>query len=134
VSDTTDHHARLNRVEQDVSGLRADVTNLGTEMTGLKSDVKGLGGILGRIEEGVNKAQEKAGRPNLIAVVSVLITIISIIVGGAWMISGSLAASQIRDQQRDRELEITTQMRNREMDILRKEIERLDRNAEKVGR
>lgn len=91
------HEARLGHVEKEVQTVRQEMTSLGRDVGTLKADVKGLGAILGRIEQGVLAAQEKydardlAGKPNIVAVVSVLITIISIIVGGAWLISGQLS-------------------------------------------
>jgi uncharacterized protein (UPF0335 family) len=98
------HEARIERVETEVQTVRTEMATLTRDVGGLKADVKGLGSILGRIEQGVLRAQEKseerdlAGKPNLVAVVSVLITIISIIVGGAWLISGQLARMDERSQ------------------------------------
>lgn len=80
-----------------MSGLKADVV-------GLAGDVRSLGGILGRIEQGVLRSQERsderieANKPNPTAIVSVLITIISLMVGGAWMISGQLASQHERSE------------------------------------
>lgn len=97
MADVGVHGQRLDRVENEVQAIRGDMSTLTSEVGGLKADVKGLGAILGRIEQGVLRAQEKteereaASKPNLVAVVSVLITIISIIVGGAWLISGQLS-------------------------------------------
>lgn len=94
---------RLDRVETEVSVIRS-------EMGGLKADVRSLGAVLSRIEAGVAKAQERTeerderSKPNLIAVISVLITIISIIVGGAWVIGGQLARLDERSLSRDREM------------------------------
>lgn len=107
-----DHHeARIGRVESEVSTIRGEMGALTGEVTSLKADVKGLGGILGRIEQGVLRAQEKseerevAGKPNLVAIVSVLITIISIIVGGAWLISGQLARMDERGHWIEKQLD-----------------------------
>jgi hypothetical protein len=133
--DVGDHSSRIDRVEIEMSGMRGEVLSLTNDVAGLKSDVKGLGNILGRIEQGVMRAQEKseekeqAGKPNLIAVVSVLITLISIIVGGAWLISGALARSDERDKQRDREISTITELRNREMDQLHRQVEETQRKA-----
>lgn len=105
------HEARIGRVENEVSAIRGEMGALTTEVTGLKADVKGLGGILGRIEQGVLRAQERAderevaGKPNLVAIVSVLITIISIIVGGAWLISGQLARMDERGHWIEKQLD-----------------------------
>jgi cell division protein FtsB len=135
VSDVPNYEARFNRVEGEMGSLRGEVSTLTNDVAGLKADVKGLGGILGRIEQGVLRAQEKSdekedrNKPNLIAVVSVLITIISIIVGGAWMIGGALARSDERDKQRDREIQTITDLRNREMDQMHRRLEQLDRQV-----
>jgi hypothetical protein len=66
-------------------------------MNGLKVGMRGLGDVLQRIEASVSTAQQQwqddkhASRINPIALASVLISIISILVGGAWLISGQLA-------------------------------------------
>lgn len=102
MSGVGDHDARIGRVESEVQTVRSEMSSLAGEVTIVKSDVKGLGAILGRIEQGVLRAQEKseerdlASKPNLVAVVSVLITIISIIVGGAWVIGSQLARQDER--------------------------------------
>jgi hypothetical protein len=102
MSGVEQHEARIGRVENEVQTVRSEMSALAGEVTIVKADVKGLGAILGRIEQGVLRAQEKseerdlAGKPNLVAVVSVLITIISIIVGGAWLISGQLSRQDER--------------------------------------
>jgi len=102
--------ARIDRVEGDVATIRGEVGSLTREVGGLKADVKGLGSILGRIEQGVTRAQEKSeerderSKPNLIAVISVLITIIATLVGGAWLVGGQLARLDERDARRDVEL------------------------------
>lgn len=98
------HSGRLDRVEAEVATIR-------TEMGGLKADVKGLGAILGRIEQSVLRAQERddsreeRSKPNLVAVISVLITLISIIVGGAWLISGQLARQDERSEYQQRQID-----------------------------
>lgn len=104
------------------------MVSLSSDVAGLKSDVKGLGNILGRIEQGVLRAQEKSeekedrNRPNLIAVVSILITIITILVGGAWTIGGNQARSDERDKQRDREIATITALRDRELNQQQQQI------------
>lgn len=93
---------RLGRVEADVVSIREDFSTVTRDLDTVKSDIKALGGILVRIESGVQRAQEKSeerserNRPNLTAIVSVLITIISILVGGAWLIGSSLATLDVR--------------------------------------
>lgn len=90
MSEATDHGSRLGRVESEVAGLKADV--------------RGLGEVLGRIESGVLRAQEQAehreqlSKPNITALISILITMISIIVGGAWIIGGSLSRQDERSE------------------------------------
>lgn len=96
------HATRIDRVETEVSSIRTDISGLTVEMTGLKSDVRGLGSILGRIEESVNQSQtrydsdKQSNRLNPVAMASVFITIISILVGGAWLIGGQLARQDER--------------------------------------
>ncbi len=90
MSEAADHGARLGRVESEVAGLKADVRSLGE--------------VLGRIESGVLRAQEQAehreqlSKPNVTAMISILITMISIIVGGAWIIGGSLSRQDERSE------------------------------------
>lgn len=90
-----DHGQRIGRVEAEVQSLHTNVSDL-------KADVKGLGGILTRIERGIEMAQERSAereehaKPNVTAVISILITMITIIVGGAWLISGSLSRQDER--------------------------------------
>ena len=97
VSDELGHGQRISAVETEVQTIRSEMGGLKTEVGVVRADVKGLGAILNRIEQGILRAQEQQdhreaqGKPNLVAVVSVLITLISIIVGGAWMISGQLS-------------------------------------------
>jgi hypothetical protein len=128
MQNTGDHGQRIDRVEGEVSGIRADVASLTSDVTGLKIDVKGLGGILGRIEAGVNRAQEQseqratANKPNVVAIVSILITIITVLVGGAWVIGGSIARGQERSEQTTTIIEMQERFRNREMDQIRREM------------
>lgn len=97
-----DHGQRIGRVEAEVQSLHANVNALGLDVTGIKADVKGLGSILNRIERGIETAQERSAereehsKPNVTAVISILITMITIIVGGAWLISGSLSRQDER--------------------------------------
>jgi hypothetical protein len=104
------HGPRLDRVEKEVSTIGADVGGLKSDMAGLKSDMRGFGGILNRIEQGIAQAHQRfdddkqASRLNPIAMASVLVTIISIIVGGAWLISGQLSRLDERSLRRDMEI------------------------------
>lgn len=135
------HASRIDRVEGDVSSIRGEISALARDVGTVQSDVKGLGAILGRIEQGVVRSQEKSeekadrAKPNLIAVISILITVISILIGGAWTIGAALARSDERDIQRTRELDVATQFRNREADRLEDQMtrsnERSFRNAGK---
>jgi len=100
---------RLARVEAEVVTMREDFSVFTRDMDVVKGDLKSLGNILNRIETGVLRAQEKAeerserNKPNLTAIVSVLITIISILVGGAWLIGGSLSTLTVRTTESLRE-------------------------------
>jgi hypothetical protein len=106
-----EHDARIVRVESEVQSLRDGMGQLSTDLGNLKADVKGLASILGRIEQGVLRAQERsderevAGKPSIVALVSVLITVISIIVGGAWLISGQLSRMDERSIWIQRQIE-----------------------------
>jgi hypothetical protein len=110
---------RLERVENDVSSVKQDVGELKNGFTRVQADVRGLGGILERIERGVSEAQQQwqdekhAARLNPVAMGSVLLTIISILVGGSWLISGEIARQDERSihlqravEKTDREIEL----------------------------
>lgn len=126
-----EHGARLDHVETEVRTIRSEMGELKSDVGRLSGDVRALGGILGRIEAGVERAQEKneqkeqAGRPSIVALVSVLVTIISIIVGGAWMISGNLAKQEERANAQAKLNEMFVLMRNREADQQNKDIRTL---------
>lgn len=102
MSDEVGHGARLTRVENEVEAVRGDLGGIKTEVAGIKTGMRGLGDILQRIEQSVATAQERhdderrASRLNPIAFASILITIITILVGGAWTISGELARQDER--------------------------------------
>lgn len=88
---------RLTRVESEVSGIKNDVTDL-------KGQMRGFGNILERIERGISVAQKQAvedknaSRLNPIAMSAILITIISTLVGGAWIVGGDLARHDERSE------------------------------------
>ncbi len=99
-----DYGPRIANVEGEVRSLHQAVGAISTDLTGVKADVKGLGSILSRIEQGVLRSQEQAehreqlSKPNVTAMISILITMISIIVGGAWIIGGSLSRQDERSE------------------------------------
>lgn len=107
------HGPRLDRVEREVTTISAEVGGLKTDVAGLRSDMRGFGSVLKRIEDGVSLAQQQwqddkqASRLNPIAMGSVLLTIISIMVGGAWLISGDLSRHDERSAHQQRQIERT---------------------------
>lgn len=107
-----DQNARIDRVEGEVQGIRSEMGGIKADVVSLTGDVRALGGILSRIESGVQRAQEQSDhreqlrQPNVVALISVLVTVISIIVGGAWIISGSLAAQHERSEWMNRRFEL----------------------------
>lgn len=98
----TNQTGRLDRVETEVSTIRSEMGSVIRDVGSLKADVRGLGSVLGRIEQSMLRAQDRdenkedRSKPNVVAIISVLITIISIIVGGAWVIGGQLARQDER--------------------------------------
>jgi hypothetical protein len=104
MAEELNHGPRIDRVEGEVQAIRGEMGTLTKEVSDIRSDVRGLGAILGRIEQSVLRAQERddhredRAKPNIVAIVSVLITMISIIVGGAWIISGQLAQEHERSE------------------------------------
>ena len=113
--DVNAHGERLDRVETEVATIRDEMGGLKSEMSGLKSDVRGLGGILQRIEQGVAQAQQRfdddkqASRTNPVALATVLLSIISILIGGAWLVSGELARHDERSTHQLRQLVLAEQ-------------------------
>lgn len=73
--------------------------------------MRGFGDILQRIEQGVASAQQQwhddkqSSRLNPIAFAAVLITIITTMVGGAWLIGGELARHDERSAQQEKVIE-----------------------------
>ena len=126
------HAGRIDRVETEVASIRTDLGGLKNDMVGIKADVGGLSNILVRIEGSVSQAQtrydtrENAARPNMVAIMGVLITIISIIVGGAWIISGQLATTATQLEEQDKAMARLVDVRDREVDDIQKRIDRID--------
>lgn len=95
---------RLDRVETEVYALR-------DEVGGLKASVQSFGAVLTRIEDGIIRAQERTdhqqdrNRPNITAIVSVLITIIFAMIGGSWMTAGQIARLDERANNTRREMD-----------------------------
>jgi hypothetical protein len=124
------HSVRLDKVEGEMTTVR-------TEMAGLKAQMRGFGDVLNRIEQGVASAQQRfdddkqAARINPIALATVLISIISILVGGAWLVSGGLATSATRLEEQDKSQTRISALRDREFDIIER---RLDRMEDRSGR
>lgn len=87
---------RLDRVENEVGVIRSELGGLKTDMGRVQSEMKGFGAILSRIEQGFLRAQEQqdakdaSSRHNPVAVATVLITIMSMMVGGAWVIGSNI--------------------------------------------
>lgn len=106
------HGVRLDRVETQVETFSREMSGLKSDMAGVKADVRGLGSILTRIEQGIAASQQQwqddkqASRLNPIAMGSVLLTIISILVGGAWLISGAIARQDERSIHQQRSIEL----------------------------
>lgn len=99
-----EHNTRLTRVEDEVGGIK-------NEVVGLKAQLRGFGDVLVRIEDGVKNYQQQwqddkqAARINPIALTTILISIISILVGGAWLVSGNLARLDERSATQQRWVE-----------------------------
>lgn len=105
------HSQRLDKVETEVSTIRTEMGGLKSEMSGLKAGMRGLGDVLERIESSVASAQQQwqddkqASRINPIALASVLISIISILIGGAWLVSGAISRGDERSIQQQKYLD-----------------------------
>lgn len=105
------HGPRIERVETEVSTIRTEMGGLKSEMSGLQAGMRGLGDVLQRIEASVSNAQQQwqddkqASRINPIALATVLISIISILVGGAWLVSGAISRQDERSVQQQKYLD-----------------------------
>jgi cell division protein FtsB len=125
VSEESSHGVRIASVEKEVSNIRSD-------LTGLKADVRGLSSILSRIEAGVTAAQQQwqdervASRINPIALTTVLISIISILVGGAWLVSGGMSTTSTRLDDQEKFMSQMIVMRDRELNLVERRIDRLE--------
>lgn len=106
------HGVRLDAVEREVSTIRTEMGGIKDNVGRLTADVRGLGDILQRIEAGVAQAHQRfdsdkeASRLNPVALGSVLLTIISVLVGGAWLISGELARHDERSAYQQRLIDL----------------------------
>jgi hypothetical protein len=109
------HSVRLDRVEGEVGAIRSEMSGMRTDMSQVQADVKGLGAILSRIEQGVLRAQEQQdqrealAKHSPVAIATVLVTIMSLLVGGAWMIGSNVARVDERSQWMERQQELTEQ-------------------------
>lgn len=94
---------RLDRVESDVASLSSSLTKV-------EAKIDGFGAVLGEIKEGIKtrdhrEAQsELAKRPSIVAIISVLATVVAGLIGGAWVIGYALGSLNERDEQRDKEV------------------------------
>lgn len=88
---------------------------LRTDMGRVQADVKGLSGILSRIEQGVLRAQEQQdakeerSRHSPVAIATVLVTVMSMMVGGAWVIGGNVARMDERSMWLEHQQQLTDQ-------------------------
>lgn len=94
---------RLDRVETEVDALRTVVAEVRGDM---RSVIIGLGEIKDSLKTRDRQDEEsrRAGRPNIVAIVAVLVSIVSAMIGGAWVIGGLTARLDERDLQRDRQM------------------------------
>ena len=92
-----EHGARLTRVEGEVEVIRSELGALSNQMSSFSS-------ILQRIEQTITNDRQ-ASRINPLAMVTMLISVISILVGGAWLISGELARGDERSVYQQRMLD-----------------------------
>ena len=111
MSDEFGHGQRISAVETEVQTIRTEVGGLRSDIVGVKADVKGLGAILGRIEQGVAAQAQRfdddklASRINPFAVVTIIITVLSMMVGGSWLISGEQARQDERSSSMQRQID-----------------------------
>jgi hypothetical protein len=123
---------RLDRVEDEISTIRSEMGGLKTEMGLVKADVRGLSAILSRIEQGVVRAQDQQderdtrSRTPPIALATVLVTIMSLLVGGAWMIGSTTAATNARLLDQQVAFEQVNHLRDREMDSITHRLDNFD--------
>jgi hypothetical protein len=128
----TSDGSRIDRVENEVSAIRSEMGGLKTEMGRVQADVRGLSGILSRIEQGVARAQEQQddrdirSRHSPVALATILVTIMSLLVGGAWMIGSTTASTSVRLSDEDQQIVRLMARSDREMDGLDRRLSRLE--------
>ena len=94
---------RLDRVETEVDALRGVVSEV-------RSDIRSVVVAVGEIKDSLKtrdsrEAEERhASRPNIYAISAVLFSVLSALIGGAWIIGGTTARLDERDIQRDKQL------------------------------
>lgn len=115
------HHQRITRAEDDIDGLKSNMIRLEVQM-------KGFGDILSRIEVGIRDAQNDlhSKRINPIALATVLISMLTFMIGGAWLISGQLSRTDVRLTDQQATITQLVAMRDRELDGVQHRIDRLD--------
>lgn len=117
--------ARLDRVEDEMSELKQGLADV-------RADVKGLGGILNRIEQSMLRAQdeeskrEEGRRHSPVAIATVLITMMSVLIGGAWTIGSTTARTTVRLDDQDVQMSRIMQLRDRELDVMTHRLDRLE--------
>lgn len=100
----SDQGSRLTRVEGEVDTIRG-------EITGLKSKVESFGAILTRIESGIAQASQqaaddkKASKINPVALATVLVTIITGMMAGSWLISAELSRHDERSMWQQKQID-----------------------------
>lgn len=108
------------------------MTEFGRKLTTVEGDIRAFGGILQRIEQSVSKAhdamdaQDERSRHSPVAIATVLVTIMSMLVGGAWVTGSRISqtSTQLDDQAKfSQQIEL---MRNRELDVVERRVERLE--------
>lgn len=101
---------RMDRIETQVSTLSSTVTALSTALGEFRGELRTVAASLASIVSNLEKRDreeaeaQRASKPNVVAIIAVMVTIISALIGGAWLISGQLSRFDERDLQRDKQV------------------------------
>lgn len=127
-----EHHTRLSRAEDDIDGLKANMIRFEVQM-------RGFGDILSRIEIGIKESQERAHndiqskRINPIALATVLVSMLSFMIGGSWLVSGQLSRTDIRLTDQQVAMSQLMLVRDRELDRMQLRIDRVEDRGDSRG-
>jgi hypothetical protein len=95
--------SRLDRVEGEVGAIQTRMAAMDGKIDIVASALTDIKTTL-RTWESSQARRDELAKPPVVAIVSVLISVIAMLVGGAYLIGGQVAQSAEVDKRRDREI------------------------------